>query len=821
METGALCLVQTVHQSLDFLRGVSIPEVGQFAENGCIKSLSNLWSVVMGEFAVGQGVPRFEDPRLVTGRGCYLDDFVLPRMAFGCVLRSPHAQARILRIDTSQASAAPGVLLVLTGADWEASGWGDLPVPDGLKRRDGSPMYRPTYPALAKERVRWVGDYVAFIVAETLAQAMDAAELVEVEYESLPAIVSTAEASSPDAPLVWEGCPDNTCFVQLLGDKEATDAAFAKAQHVVKCRFTINRVTAVTMEPRACVGDHRAADDHYTLYTGLQRAFGYRSQLANQVLKVPENRVHIITGDIGGSFGMKGPIFNEAPLVLLASKLIGRPVKWTSTRSEAFLSDPQGRDNVTDGELALDSDGHFLGLRVKVRAAVGAYLQIGMPAFLANVNGIGGVYRTPAIHVDVSAVFTNTNPVRPYRGNGRPEAAYVIERLVDLAASELGIDPAEIRRRNYIPSEAMPFKTPLAFTYDSGSFERTMDMALELAEASGFPTRREEANRRGRLRGFGIANVVERAAHPGFEAAEIRFDPSGSVTLYAGSINHGQGHETIFKQIVCDRLGLEPEDVRYVQGDTEKVAIGVGTGGSRTATLGGAAFHGAAEQIVSKATRIAAHELDVDSEKITFSQGVFSSPDTNRTLTIQEIAGIAADPSNLPDGAETGLRATSTFTASAPNFPNGCHICEVEVDPETGVVQLIRYSVVDDVGTVLNPLLLDGQIHGGVVQGIGQILLENIQFDEDGQLITGSFMDYAMPRASDLCSIDTGTNAVPTSTNPLGVKGAGEAGSVGALPAVVNAIVDALSDLGIRHIDMPATPERVWQAIKDSRSKSS
>jgi carbon-monoxide dehydrogenase large subunit len=766
----------------------------------------------MGEFAVGQGVPRFEDPRLLKGGGRYIDDVVLPGMAFGCVLRSPHAHANIRSIDTGKAKAAPGVLAMLTGADWAASGWRDLPVPDGLKRRDGSPMYRPRYPALVKDRVRFVGDYVAFVVAETYRQAMDAAELIAVDYETLPAIVATADAPAPGAPRVWEDCPDNICFVAQFGDKAAADAAFARADRVVSHRFVINRITAASMEPRGSVGDYNAADGRYTLHTPLQRAHPIRSELA-RLMKLPESKLRVVAGDIGGSFGMKSPVFNEAVLVLLASRLIGRPVKWMSTRSEAFLSDPQGRDNVTDAELALDRDGIFLGLRVKTLAAAGAYLQAGMQACIFNAGTLAGVYRTPAIHADITAVFTNTNPVRPYRGNGRPEAAYVIERMVDLAADELGIDAAELRRRNCIAPDAMPFKTGLTFTYDSGEFEKNMDMALKLADYAGFEARRTEARKRGKLRGIGLSNTIERAAAASLEGAEIRFDRSGAVTLFSGSVSHGQGHETIYKQIVCDRLGLDPAEVQYMQGDTDQLFFGEGTGGSRSATLGGSAFHVAVDKIADKARRIAAHRLAVDVADVKFADGVFSAPATNRTLTIKDVARDAANPARLPAGMEAGLIATAVYQAPVENFPNGCHVCEVEIDPDTGKVEIVRYSVVDDVGTVLNPLLLHGQIHGGVAQGVGQILFEDIRWDASGQLLTGSFMDYAMPRADDLCAIATDSNPVPTLTNPLGVKGAGEAGSVGALPAVANALVDALSVLGVRHIDMPATPERVWRAV--------
>ena len=767
----------------------------------------------MGEFAIGQSVPRFEDPRLVKGGGRYVGDMVLPGMAFGYVLRSPHGHARIRSIDTAKAKAAPGVLAVLTGADWQAAGWGDLPVPGGLTRRDGS-AFKPPYPALVKDKVRFVGDYVAFVVAESLHQAMDAAELVAVDYESLPAVVSTAEASANGAAKVWDGCADNIGFVQLFGDKAAADAAFANADHVVKHRFVINRVTAASMEPRGALGDYNAAEDRYTIYTTLQRVHPYRSELS-PVLKVPESKIRVVAGDIGGSFGMKSAVYNEVALVLLASKVTGRPVKWMSTRSEAFLCDAQARDNVTEAELALDKQGHFLAMRAKVVAAIGAYLQTGMQAFTGNIGTLAGVYRIPAMHADVTAVFTHTMPVRPYRGNGRPEAAYVIERLVDLAADQLGVDPAEIRRKNYIAPDAMPFKTALTFTYDSGEFEKGMELALKLADFSGFEKRRAESRKHGKLRGIGISNTIERAAAGGFEGAEIRFDKSGTATLFAGSVTQGQGHETIFKQIMCDRLGTDPGDVHYVQGDTDQVFIGEGTGGSRSATLGGSAVDLAAERVTAKAKAIAAHLFKVDVNEMNFADGVFSSPKTNRTLTIKEVAKEAVDPSKLPKGMDVGLNATATYVAPVQNFPNGCHVCELEIDEETGSVEIVRYSVVDDVGTVINPLLLKGQIVGGVAQGVGQILMEDIQFDGDGQILTGSFMDYAMPRATDLSAVEVKSNPVPTKTNPLGVKGAGEAGCVGAMPAVANALVDALSHLGIRHVEMPATPERLWRAIQN------
>jgi carbon-monoxide dehydrogenase large subunit len=774
----------------------------------------------MGEFAIGQPVPRFEDPRLVKGGGRYVADMAFPGMAVGYVLRSPHAHARIRAIDTSKAKAAPGVLAVLTGADYKAAGFGDLPVPGGLKRRDGVPGYKPRYPALVEDRVRMIGDYVAFVVAETLYQATDAAELIEIDYEPLPAIVSTGDAVTPGVPLVWEDCPNNIGFVQTEGSKEATDAAFAQAAHVVKHKFVINRVTAAAMEPRGCIGIFEPIEGRYTIYTTLQRTNVFQTELSQYVLKVPDNKIRVVCGDIGGSFGMKSAVYNEVALVLLAAKVIGRPVKWVATRSESFLCDAQARDNVTEAELALDKDGNFLGFRAKIIAAIGAYLQVGMPAFTGNLGTLAGVYRTPASHVDVTAVFTHTQPVRPYRGNGRPEAAYVIERMVDLAADQTGIDPAALRKRNTISPSAMPFKTSVTFTYDCGEFEKNLDMALKAADAKGFETRRAQSRERGKLRGIGFSNTIERSAAPGHEGAEIRFDRTGSVSIFSGSINQGQGHETAFKQVVCDRLGLDPNEVTYIQGDTDQVFFAEGTGGSRSAAFSGAAFTLAAEKIETKAKAIAANMLKVDVSEVKFADGVFSSQKTNQTVTIKEVAKASLDPKNLPTGMEAGLVATAVYTGKTASYPNGCHVCELEIDEDTGEVEIVNYNVVDDVGTVINPLLLHGQIDGGIAMGVGQILMEDIKFDEQGQILTGSFMDYAMPRATDLTGFHVDSNPVPTKTNPLGVKGAGEAGCVGAMPAVANALVDALSVFGIKHVEMPATPEVLWRAIYEARGKS-
>ena len=776
----------------------------------------------MGEFAIGQPVARFEDGRLLRGGGRYVDDRILPGTVYGVVVRSPHAHALIRSVDTSGAKAAPGVLAVLTGADWTASGYGDLPVPTSAWKRDGGKtMYRPRYPAMVADRVRYVGDPVAFVVAETRALALDAADLVAVDYEPIPGVIATFEAAREGAPLVWDDCPNNVCFHHQFGDLARTEAAFARADHIVSHTFVINRVTAAAMEPRGALGYYDAAEDRYTIYTTLQRAHTFRAELS-ATLRVPESQLRVVAGDVGGSFGNKSAVYNEVALVLFASRVVGRPVKWTATRSESFLADANGRDNVSEASLALARDGTFLGMKVKNTVAIGAYLQTGGDSSsTGNLGTLAGVYRTPAIHVDVTTVFTNTNPMRPYRGNGRPEAAYVIERLIDIAAAELGFDRVELRRKNIIPPEAMPFKTGLTFTYDCGEFERNMDLALQLGDYKNFEKRRVESLNRGKLRGFGLSNSIERAAAPGYEMGEVRFDRSGTCTIVSGAINQGQGHETVFKQLVCDRLGLDPREVEYVSGDTDKVAVGEGTGGSRSATIGGSALHVASDKIIAKGRAIAAKALEVDIDGVSFDDGVFSSPKSNRSLTIKEVAKLAVNPKAMPDGMEPGLIATTVYRNPVVNYPNGVHVCELEIDLETGKVTLLSYKVVDDVGVVLNPLLLHGQIQGGVAQGIGQMLMENIHFDpETGQNLSGSFMDYAMPHAQDFCDLHVESNPVPTKTNPLGVKGAGEAGNVGALPAVGNALVDALSVFGVRDVPMPATAERLWRIIRDAQARA-
>ena len=771
----------------------------------------------MGEFAIGQPVTRTEDPRLLRGGGRYVDDITLANTAYGIVLRSQHAHAKVKAIDTAAARKAPGVLAVLTDADWLALKWGDLPGPEmQLKRRDGSPMARPVYPPMARGMVRWAGDPVAFVIAETTAEAMDAAELIEVDYEPLPAVTATATAFDAGQPQVWPEAPNNICYVWQGGDKATTDAAFATADKVIKYKAVINRVTAATMEPRAALSHYDAAADRYTVYTTLQRAFAYRAQIA-EMIRVQESKLRVVATDVGGSFGMKSALFNEVALTVLGTKVTGRPVKWTATRSESFLGDAQARDHIYDMELAVDKAGKFLGLRSKNTVNVGAYVQNGgETSAIGNVGSLAGVYVFPAIHVDVTTVFSHTNPMRPYRGNGRGEAAYAIERLVDVAARQLKIDPAELRRINMIPPSAMPYKTGLVFTYDSGEFASAMDETLALADYKGFPARRAEAKKRGKLRGLGISYSIERSAAAGFEGAEIRFDRAGTVTLLTGAINQGQGHETTFTQVLCDRLGVDPKDVHYISGDTDAVSYGEGTGGSRSAAIGGSAVHLAAGKVVEKAKKLAAHLLEVDDVEL--EDGVFKSRKTNRTMTMKDVAKAASIPAKLPKDMEPGLLGQAVYNNPKENFPNGCHICELEIDQDLGLVEIVRYTVVDDVGTVLNPLLLKGQIKGGVAQGVGQLLLEDIKFDADsGQLLTGSFMDYAMPRAHHLCNMEIMSHPTATKTNPLGVKGAGEAGCVGAMPAVGNAVVDALSPLGVTDIEMPATAERIWRAIASAK----
>jgi carbon-monoxide dehydrogenase large subunit len=772
------------------------------------------------KFALGQAVSRTEDPRLLTGRGRYTDDFVLPRLAHAYVLRSPHAHALIRSIDTRAAQQMPGVLAVLTGEDWAEEKFGAPRPIIPRQRRDGSPMFVPSRPALAQDRVMLVGDPVAVIVAESLDHAKDAAERVVVEYDPLPAVTATEEALSSGAPKLWPECPDNECFFFTSGDKLAVEAAFARAHHVSRLKLVFNRVTAATMEPRGVIGDWDDRLGRFTLYVGTQRPHTARADLARRILHIPETQLRVVAGEVGGSFGMKGGHYPEYALALWASRKIGRPVKWIAERGEGMLSDDHDRDHVSEAELALDRDGRFLALRARNISNIGAYLAPGgIISPTMHVGGLAGTYTTPAIHVEVSAVFTNTTSIGPYRGSGRPEASYIVERLIDTAAREMGIDRAELRRRNTVPADAMPFRTGLVYTLDCGKFGENLERALTLADYAGFERCREEARGRGRLRGIGFANIIEQTSQAQGETVMVRLDPGGTLTVIPGSISHGQGHETMYKILLSDRLGLDETDIRVTQSDTDLAADGGGTYASRTAVLGGSAATMAADKVIAKARKIAAHALETAEADIEFADAIFRVVGTDRAVSLQEVAAAAYVPSRLPPGLETGLYEVASFSPEIPNFPNGCHVCEVEIDPETGTTEVLRYVVVDDVGTVINPLTLAGQIHGGVAQGIGQAFTEHLVYDVgSGQLLTGSLMDYGLPRADEVCAFEMDENPVPTRTNPLGVKGAGEAGNVGALAAIMNAVVDALSPLGVTHIDMPATPEKVWRAIRAAPS---
>jgi carbon-monoxide dehydrogenase large subunit len=770
----------------------------------------------MNRFGIGQPVRRVEDQRFLTGRSRYVDDMQLPRQAHGVVLLSPHAHARIRSIDTKAASEAPGVLLILTGHDVKGEKLGGLP-PAFMPEDMGGPKgYRTSHPLLAVDKVRHVGDRVAFVIAETVDQARSAAELIEVDYEPLPAVVNVEDALKEGAPRVWEEWTSNVAFPLMLGNKEATDAAFAKAKHVVSLRLENNRLSANAMEPRVAIGDY--ADENFTLYTSTQNPHGVRNVLAQKVFSVPETRIRVVAPDVGGGFGMKGDIYPEEGLVLWAARRLGRPVKWTATRTESMLSDDHGRDQVVKGEMALDENGKILAIRAQSVHAVGAYItNAGVVPVLYALKLIPNVYAVPVFHVSNRAIFTHTTPLGPYRGAGRPEAVYLAERLIELAANKLGMDAVELRRRNYIRPEAMPHNTFTGFVYDSGEFAQLTDKCIEISDWQGFSERKRMTESEGRLRGRALIYYIEDCGVFN-ERMELRFDPSGMVTIVAGTFSHGQGHATTYAQMVTEWLGVPFESIRFVQGDTDQVSFGRGTYASRSVMLGGAALKMAADAIIEKAKPLAAHLLEAAAQDLEFREGRFQVAGTDRAIPLIQVAKASYAPMGPTTKFGIGLDASGHANTDPSNFPNGCHICEVVVDPETGAVDIDRYAVVDDVGIAINPLICEGQIHGALAQGIGQALYENVAFDrESGQMLSASFMDYQMPRASDLPDYALDFVEVPCKTNPLGVKGVGEAGCVGAPPAVMLAIIDALRPLGVEHIDMPATPHRVWQAIQKAK----
>ena len=782
---------------------------------------------------VGAAPLRKEDLRFLTGRGNYVADIKRPNMGYGVFLRSPHAHARVKGIDAKAALEAPGVIAVLTGDDVAADGLGTLPCGWGIVGKDGQPMKEPPFPLMAQGKVRFVGDIVAFVIAETLDEARAAAELVEVDYEPLPAVVGVLDAVNAGAPQLFDEAPGNLCCDWALGDEAATDAAFAKAAHVAKLSLTNNRLIGNPMEPRAAVAEYNPGTGHYTLYSTSQFPHVVRWLMSALVLKIPEQKVRVVAPDVGGGFGVKQFLYGEEAIITWAAKKVGVPVKWVAERQEGFVSDRQGRDHVTEAELALDENGKFLGFRVHTLANMGGYLSTFGPNIPTNLYAplLSGVYTTPAIYCNVKVVFTNTVPVDAYRGAGRPEATFLVERIVDVAAAEMGIDRVELRRRNMIPASAYPYQTPVIVQYDSGDPAACLDKAEETADVAGFAARKAASAAKGKFRGLGYSTYVEACglapsriagrlgARGGlYESATVRVHPTGQVTVLIGTHNHGQGHETTFAQIVSERLGVPFDSVDIVFGDTDKVQFGMGTYGSRSLVVGGSALNKASDKIIVKGKKIAAHLLEAGEQDIEFEAGVFSVAGTDRKKSFVEIAGAAYVPHDYPlEVLEPGLEEQAYYDPVNFTYPGGAHICEVEIDPDTGVAKIERYTGVDDVGTVINPMIVEGQLHGGIVQGIGQALFETAVYDvETGQLVSGSLMDYCMPRADTSPKMDVSTHSTPCAHTPLGVKGCGEVGTIGSPAAVMNAIVDALSHLGVTHVDMPATPNRIWRVIQNA-----
>jgi aerobic carbon-monoxide dehydrogenase large subunit len=774
----------------------------------------------MAKFGVGQSVRRVEDQRFITGSGRYTDDINLPGQAYGYALRSPEAHARIVRIDIAQAKAAPGVLAVITGAEIEANGTNELPCAIPMVNRDGSEGINPLRPVLCTDRVRHVGDHVAFVVAESLSQAKDAAEMIAVEYESLPASIDTETAADAGRPLVHDNVPGNLAFDWQHGDPDAVDRALAGAAHVTKVRIINNRLVANAIEPRAAIGEY-GADGQVTLHACTQGGWLFTGPLAS-VLKVDPGKVRVLTPDVGGGFGMKAFFYPEYALAAWAARQLRRPVKWTAERSsDGFVSDVMGRDHVTEAELGFDADHRIVGMRVLTTANMGAYCNMFAPFIPtgAALKVLPGVYDIKTLVYRVKGVLTNTTPVDAYRGAGRPEAIYLMERLMAAAARELGVDPTELRRRNFIVPAAMPFKTTAGETYDSGEFAKVMDAAMKQADWSGFRQRRNEAQGRGMRRGIGMAYYIESTMGDPQEMAAIKFETDGTVSVAVGTQSNGQGHETAYAQVLHDRLGVPFEKIRIVQGDTALLKLGGGTGGSRSLTAEGMAIRDCADDVIERGRHYAAQELETAVADIAYDRETaeFGVVGTDRRIGILELAQKARASTSPPEGFEGGLDAEATAQIDAYTFPNGCHVAEVEVDPDTGVVQIVNYVAVDDFGVVLNPMLVAGQVHGGVVQGIGQALYEHAVYDDNGQLLSGSFMDYCMPRADGVPAMQVSTIEVPCQNNPMGVKGCGEAGSVASPAAVINAIIDALADLGVTSVDMPATPQSLWRLIQQHR----
>ena len=779
---------------------------------------------------IGASVTRVEDYRFLTGQGTYTDDINRPGQAYAYILRSPHAHARINGIDTTAAGAADGVVAIYTGADMQTGG---LPCGWLIHSRDGSPMHEPPHPPLAQGKVRCLGDQVAIVIADSLSQAKAAAELIEVDYDVLPAVVDM-KAAAGGGTLVHDDIGTNVCYDWVIGEEGDVDAALAGSAHVTEIDIVNNRLIANAMEPRAAVSDFDRATGEYTLYTTTQNPPVIRLLMGAFVLSIPEHKLRIVAPDVGGGFGSKIFHYAEEAILTWAAGKLARPIKWTAERSESFMTDAQGRDHVTTAKLGLDANGKFTALKVETMANMGAYLSTfasSVPTYL-YATLLAGCYTTPVIFANVKAIFTNTVPVDAYRGAGRPEATYLLERIVNKAAKEMNLDPVEIRTRNFIPSDAFPYQTPVALQYDSGDYMATLKRAQELHDTAGFAARRAEAEARGKKLGLGYSTYLEACgiapsavagalgARAGlYESAEVRVHPTGSVTIFTGTHSHGQGHETTFAQLVSERLGVPLENIEISHGDTNRVQFGMGTYGSRSLAVGGVALDKALDKIEAKAKKIAAHILEASTEDLEFNDGNFTVAGTDKAMAFGEVALAAYVPHNYPiDEIEPGLDEQAFYDPANFTYPGGCHICEVEIDPATGVTEVTKFTAVDDVGRVINPMIVAGQVHGGVAQGIGQALLEEAIYDPEGQLLTGSYMDYCMPRADNLPSIQVAHETTLCTHNSLGVKGCGEVGAIGSPPAVINAVLDALTDFGVEDIAMPATPARVWQAIQDAKA---
>jgi carbon-monoxide dehydrogenase large subunit len=777
-------------------------------------------AIALQKFGVGQPVLRKEDDTLVRGKGKYTDDFNLPGQAYAWIVRSSHAHGIIKGIDTSTAKAMPGVLGVWTGADLASAGYGPYTCGLPLKNRDGTPLLQTNRSALMSDKVRYVGDPVAFVVAETLAQARDAAEAVVLDIEPLPAVTSAEEAAKPGAPQLYDHIPNNVALDYHYGDAAKVEAAFASAAHVTKLDITNTRVAVVAMEPRAALASYDRASERYTIQVPTQGVAGNRTNLAKNLLKVPNDKVHLLTANVGGSFGMKNINYPEYMCILHAAKSLGRPVKWTDERSTSFLSDSHGRAQQIHAELALDAEGKFLAVKVSGYGNLGAYITGVAPSPLSlNVGkNISSVYRTPLLSVDIKTVLTNTTLMGAYRGAGRPEANYFMERLIDRAADEMGINRLTLRKRNFIKPAQMPFAASSGVTYDSGDFLGVFSKALEISDHAGFAKRKKESRKHGKLRGIAVGSYLEVTAPPGVELGKIVFEDDGSVKLITGTLDYGQGHATPFAQVMADQLGVPFESVKLVQGDSDVVHTGNGTGGSRSITASGMAIVEASKLVIEKGKKAAAHLMEAAEGDIEFARGRFTIAGTDRSIDIMELSRRMRE-GKMPEGVPSSLDVDHTTKEVPSTFPNGCHVAEVEIDPDTGVVQIVRYTGVNDFGTIVNPMLVAGQLHGGVAQGIGQALMECVSYDESGQPITGSFMDYAMPRAEDIPIMAVGDHPVPAKSNPLGTKGCGEAGCAGSLSTIVNAVIDALSEFDIAHIDMPLTSERIWRAIEDAKAQ--